>query len=113
MYRSSDGPVALSDDRPGLRAAVTRCVAIDPTAQRQLPIDVDPDAQVPVAVELGPQREHAVDDEHTVPRHAHPRCGVVDLGDRVEAAQRHQPRPRGVRRLQQEAADRVEVEALR
>ena len=61
-------PVAV--ERFGLGGAALHLgVAFDAPTDRELGVDLDPHPEIPVALDLGPVREHAVDDEHAVRRH--------------------------------------------
>jgi hypothetical protein len=111
-----DGAVGLSavlaSKRLGAERIIASSISAGAATLGQLRIDVDPDSQVPVAVELGAKGEHAVDNEDTVVRHRHARPRVVDLRDGVDAAQRNETGAGWVCRVEEEVADSIEVEGV-
>ena len=65
------------------------------------------------AFELGTAREVAVDEQHTVHRHRRAGRGVVQLGERVDAAERHRSvAVRQEARIEEQAANRLEIERV-
>src|SRR5689334_4500401 len=113
---SDEIPVTV--ERLGLlRAAVHLGVTFYSATNRELGVDLDPDPKVPVRIDLRSVREHAVDDEHAVRGHRRLHRRVIDLGDRIDAAQRDAAVGGGVRRVEEQSAggftiERVAVVAL-
>src|SRR5262245_23380493 len=91
--------------RLGLRARPV-LVALGAPPDRLLRLDLEPDPEVPVSIDLGPEGEDAVDDQHGIVSRRRDHVGVVELGERIDAAQhagagalgrgRLQPQPGGV-----------------
>lgn len=87
-------------------------VSSDPQTQRELGIELDPDPQVAVRVERGPEREHAVDDQYSVTGHIDDNRRMVELRERIDAAQRDAAGAVEGCRIEQQPAHRLEVECV-
>ena len=77
-----------------------------------LRVDVQPDSEVPAIVDLRAKREHAVDDQDRVRCRGCRHRRVIDLGERVDAAQHAVPGSGRGGRIEQKPRDRRVVECV-
>ena len=93
-------------------APFARRITFGAAPDGELGVDLDPDPEIPERVELGAAGEDAVDDEDAVARHDRLGRGLVDLGERIDAAQRHCRAGVRSRWFQQQAPCGIEIERV-